>query len=252
MKIVVIGGSGLIGSKMVAGLTRLGHEAIAASPRSGVNAVTGEGLATVFNGADVVVDVSNSPSFEDQAVMAFFEGTGPNIAKAARAAGIGHYVALSVVGTDRLPDSGYFRAKLAQETLIKASGIPYSIVRATQFLEFLGAIAASSVVGDRIRVSNAAFQPIAADDVASAMVNAVLAGPSDSIAEIAGPERRPLNAVIENYLRAVGDNRPVIADADAGYFGARITDGSLVPGDDAQLYPTSLEEWLLKTTAGRA
>src|SRR3989442_7508042 len=203
MKIVVIGGSGLIGKKLVKNLRQQGHEVLAASPSSGVNAVTGEGLAQALMGAQVVVDVANSPSFEDKAVLEFFERSGRNLVAAEAAAGVKHHVALSIVGTDR-SDNGYFRAKVAQEKLIKTSGIPYTIIRSTQFLEFLGGIAASSTAGNIVRISPGLFQPIAAEDVAAIVADVALAAPRNGIIEIAGPERAPFNEIVARYLKAVG------------------------------------------------
>jgi uncharacterized protein YbjT (DUF2867 family) len=249
MKIVVIGGSGLIGTKVVKMLTEQGHEALAASPSTGVDATTGRGLAEVLARAEVVVDVSNSPSFEDAAVLAFFEHSGRNLARAEREASVRHHVALSVVGTDRLPDSGYFRAKLAQERLIKTSGIPYTIIRATQFFEFLGAIAAAGTDDNRVRLSNASFQPIAADDVAKAVADAALGSPVNETIEIAGPERLPLSELVARYLKATNDPREVVSDPQARYFGARVDDRSLVPGDNAHLGTIRLEDWLRQPRA---
>jgi uncharacterized protein YbjT (DUF2867 family) len=249
MKIVVIGGSGLIGTKVVKMLTEQGHEALAASPSTGVDATTGRGLAEVLARAEVVVDVSNSPSFEDAAVLAFFEHSGRNLARAEREASVRHHVALSVVGTDRLPDSGYFRAKLAQERLIKTSGIPYTIIRATQFFEFLGAIAAAGTDDNRVRLSNASFQPIAADDVAKAVADAALGSPVNETIEIAGPERLPLSELVARYLKATNDPREVVSDPQARYFGARVDDRSLVPGDNEHLGTIRLEDWLRQPRA---
>lgn len=246
MKIVVIGGTGLIGSKLVQQLAARGHEALAASPNTGVNALTGEGLAEALKGAQVVVDVANSPSFEDQAVLHFFETSGRNLLAAEAAAGVKHHVALSVVGTERLQDSGYFRAKLAQEKLIEAAGIPYTIVRATQFLEFVGAIAESATEGRIVRLSPAMFQPIAADDVATAMADAALAAPVNGMVEIAGPERVALAALVQRYLKAIGDPRSVLPDASAPYFGVRLDDRSLTPGDTPRLGAIDLEAWLAR------
>lgn len=246
MKIVVIGGTGLIGSKLVQQLAARGHEALAASPNTGVNALTGEGLAKALKGAQVVVDVANSPSFEDQAVLHFFETSGRNLLAAEAAAGVEHHVALSVVGTERLQDSGYFRAKLAQEKLIEAAGIPYTIVRATQFLEFVGAIAESATEGRIVRLSPAMFQPIAADDVATAMADAALAAPVNGMVEIAGPERVGLAALVQRYLKAIGDPRSVLPDASAPYFGVRLDDRSLTPGDTPRLGVIDLEAWLAR------
>jgi uncharacterized protein YbjT (DUF2867 family) len=244
MKIVVIGGSGLIGTKVVKMLTEHGHEALAASPSTGVDATTGRGLAEVLARAEVVVDVSNAPSFEDAAVLAFFEHSGRHLARAEREASVRHHVALSVVGTDRLPDSGYFRAKLAQERLINTSGIPYTIIRATQFFEFLGAIAAAGTDDNRVRLSNASFQPIAADDVAKAVADAALGSPVNETIEIAGPERLPLSELVARYLKATNDPREVVSDPQARYFGARVDDRSLVPGDHAHFGTIRLEDWL--------
>lgn len=249
MKIVVIGGSGLIGSKVVKTLAAQGHEALAASPRTGVDATTGRGLAGALAGAEVVVDVSNSPSFEDAAVLAFYESSGRNLARAEREASVRHHVALSVVGTDRLADNGYFRAKLAQERLIKASAIPYTIIRATQFFEFLGAIAAAGADGKHVRLSNASFQPIAAEDVAGVVAGAALASPVNGTIEIAGPERRPLSEMVARYLEATNDPREVVSDPEAHYYGARLDDRSLVPGDNPRLGTIRLEEWLREPRA---
>lgn len=244
MKMVVIGGTGNIGSKVVARLRAQGHEVVAASPSSGVNALTGEGLAEAMAGASVVVDVSNSPTFADEPVMEFFQTSGQNLAAAETAAGVRHHVALSVVGTDRLPSSGYFRAKLAQERLIEGSGIPYTIVRATQFFEFLGFIAQGTTEGETVRLSSNFIQPIAAEDVAAAVAEAALAAPVNGIVEIAGPERFPIDALIGRYLAATGDARKVVTDPDAGYFGAALDPDSLVPRGEAKLAPTRLEDWL--------
>jgi uncharacterized protein YbjT (DUF2867 family) len=244
MKIVVIGGTGLIGSKLVEKLREHGHEAVPASPDSGVNTLTGEGLAEVLEGAAVVVDVSNSPSFEDEAVLAFFETSTRNLLEAEAAAGVGHHVALSVVGTDRLSESGYFRAKIAQETLIEGSPIPYSIVHATQFFEFVKSIADAATDGDTVRLAPVLIQPMAADDVAAA-VGRTAVGPSvNSIVEVAGPEQFRLDEFIRRGLEERDDPREVIADPDARYFGARLDERTLVPGDDAGLAETHFEDWL--------
>lgn len=246
MKIVVIGGSGLIGRHLTVQLSQKGHEAIAASPTSGVNALTGEGLAEVLSGADAVVDVSNSPSFEDAAVLDFFERSGRNLLAAEREAGVKHHVALSIVGTDRLEGNGYFRAKVAQERLIKDSGIPFTIVRATQFFEFVAIIAQGSVDGDRIVVPDADFQPIAAADVAAALADIALSPPPNATIEIAGPERLPFRDFVARRIAADGDHREVLADRAARYFGAALETGSLVPEHvgAARLGPTRFESWL--------
>lgn len=244
MKIVVIGGTGLIGSKLVQQLTARGHEAVAASPNTGVNTLTGEGLAQVLVGAQVVVDVANSPSFEDKAVLDFFETSGRNLLAAEAAAGVQHHVALSVVGTERLQASGYFRAKLAQEKLIKAAAIPYTIVHATQFMEFLGGIAQAGTEGQTVRLSPALVQPIASDDVATAMADAALGAPANGTIEIAGPERFGLAALVQRYLAAVGDARMVVADATAPYFGVQLDDRSLTPGDAPRLGAITFETWM--------
>jgi uncharacterized protein YbjT (DUF2867 family) len=244
MKIVVIGGSGLIGKKVVINLRQHGHEVLAASPSSGVNTVTGEGLAQALDGAGVVVDVANAPSWEDNAVLAFFETSGRNLLAAEAAAGVGHHVALSVVGTDRLLASGYFRAKMAQENLIKASPIPYTIVRATQFFEFVGGIAQSATEGQTVRLPPALMQPIAADDVAAAMADAALAEPLYSTVDLAGPEPIRQDDLVRQFLTATGDARTVITDPKAFYFGIAVNDQSLTPGDHPRLGPTRFEDWL--------
>src|SRR5215472_12021291 len=232
MKIVVIGGTGLIGSKTVAILRQGGHEVVAASPNSGVNTITGEGLKGAMAGAQVVIDLANSPSFEDKAVLEFFETSGRNLLGAEAVAGVRHHIALSIVGIDR-SDNGYFRAKVAQEKLIKASSIPFTIIRSTQFLEFLGAIAASSADGNIVRLPPGLFQPIAADDVAAIVANVALAAPRNGIVEIAGPERAPFNEFVARYLKAVGDPRQVVRDPEARYFGGRVEERSLVPLGEA-------------------
>ena len=247
MKIVVIGGTGLIGSKTVAILRQAGHELVAASPNSGVNTITGEGLAKAVADAEVVIDLANSPSFEDKAVLEFFQASGHNLHAAEAAAGVRHHVALSIVGTDRTPDNGYFRAKVAQEKLIEASGIPYTIIRSTQFLEFLKGIAASSMDGDKVRVSPGLFQPIAADDVAAMVADVALAPPRNGIVEIAGSERAPFNEIIARYLKAVGDQRQVVGDPEARYFGGRVEEHSLVPLGEARLGRIGLDEWLRRS-----
>jgi uncharacterized protein YbjT (DUF2867 family) len=252
MKMVVIGGTGLIGTKVVKYVTEQGHEALAASPKTGVDATTGRGLAEALARTEVVVDVSNAPSWEDAAVLAFFENSGRNLARAEKEAGVRHHVALSVVGTERLQESGYFRAKLAQERLIKGSSIPYTIVRATQFFEFLGAIAAAGAGDGRVRLPNASFQPMAAEDVAKAVADAALGSPVNNTIEIAGPERLPLSDLVARYLKATNDPREVIRDPQARYYGIRVDDRSLVPGSNAHLGTTRLEEWLRQPRARTA
>jgi uncharacterized protein YbjT (DUF2867 family) len=244
MKIIVIGGSGLIGTKLIARLQASGHEAVSASPSSGVNTLTGEGLAEALQGAQVVVDVTNSPSFEEKAVLAFFQTSTRNLLAAETAAGVQHHVALSVVGTDRPPSNGYFRAKLAQEALIKAGGIPYSILRATQFFEFVPAIAQSAGDGQTIRLPSAAFQPIAAEDVAASLCDVALGGPVNGMVEVAGPERRPMADFVSQFLEAKKDSRRVIADAQAHYFGEAITDRSLTPVEGARIGAMRFADWL--------
>src|SRR5215468_3196563 len=249
MKIVVIGGTGLIGSKTVAILRQGGHDVVAASPQSGVNTITGEGLAEAMAGAQVVIDLTNSPSFEDKAVLEFFETSGRNLRAAETAAGVRHHVALSIVGIERSSDNGYFRAKVAQEKLIEKSGIPYTIVRATQFLEFLGAIADSSTEGRVVRLSPGLFQPIASDDVAAIVADVALAPPRNGIVEIAGPERAPFNEIVARYLKAVGDPREVVRDPEARYWGGRVEELSLVPLSEARLGRIGLDEWLRRSQA---
>src|SRR2546428_5909087 len=249
MKIVVIGGTGLIGSKTVAILRQGGHEVVAASPKRGINTIAGEGLKEAMAGAQVVIDLANSPSFEDKAVLEFFETSGRNLLAAEAAAGsVRHHVALSIVGTDR-SDNGYFRAKVAQEKLIETSGIPYTIIRSTQFLEFLGGIAASSVDGNIVRFSPGLFQPIAADDVAAIVADVALAAPRSGIVEIAGPERAPFNEIVARYLKAVGDPREVVRDPEARYWGGRVEERSLVPLGEARLGRVGLDEWLRRSQA---
>jgi len=249
MKIVVIGGTGLIGSKSVPILRRGGHEVLAASPSTGVNTITGEGLKAAMAGTQVVIDLSNSPSFEDQAVLEFFQTSGRNLLAAEAAAGVRHHAALSIVGIDRSPDNGYFRAKVAQEKLIETSGIPYTIIRATQFLEFLRAIADSSAAGGTVRLSPGLFQPIAADDVAAIVADAAVAAPRSGIVEIAGPERAPFNEIVARYLKAVGDPREVVRDPEARYWGGRVQERSLVPLGEARLGRIGLDEWLRRPPA---
>jgi uncharacterized protein YbjT (DUF2867 family) len=249
MKIVVIGGTGLIGSKTVTILRQGGHEVVAASPKNGINTVTGEGLKEAMAGAQVVIDLANSPSFENKAVLEFFETSGRNLLAAEAAAGVRHHVALSIVGTDRTPDNGYFRAKVAQEKLVEASGIPYTIIRATQFLEFLGTIAATSADGNLVRLSPGLFQPIAADDVAAIVADVALAAPLSGIVDIAGPERAPFNEIIARYLKAVGDPREVVSDPEARYWGGRVEERSLVPLGNARLGRIGIDEWLRRSQA---
>jgi uncharacterized protein YbjT (DUF2867 family) len=243
MKIVVIGGSGLIGSKLVALLRARGHEVNAASPASGVNTLTGEGLADALRGAQVVVDVANSPSFEDQAVLEFFQTSGRNLLAAEAAAGVKHHVALSVVGTDRLAESGYFRGKIVQEKLIREAGIPYTIVHSTQFLEFLGGIAQSATQGQQVRLSTAFVQPIASDDVAAAMADYTLGEPVNGVVEIAGPERVRLADLVQRFLIRTKDSRTVVPDPQARYFGASLQDDTLVPGDNPRIGALDFDTW---------
>ena len=249
MKILIIGGTGLIGSKTAINLRQGGHDVVAASPNTGVNTITGEGLKEALVGVQVVIDLANSPSFEDKAVLEFFETSGRNLLAAEAAAGSRHHVALSIVGIDRAPDIGYFRAKVAQEKLIEASGIPYTIVRATQFLEFLGAIADSATDGNVVRLPPGLFQPIAADDVAATVAEVALAAPRNGIVEIAGPERAPFNEIVTRYLKAVGDPREVVRDPEARYFGGRVEEHSLVPLGEARLGRIGFDEWLRRLQA---
>ncbi len=252
MKIVVIGGTGLIGTKLVNNLRERGHEVLAASPKSGVNTFTGEGLAEALTGTQVVVDVANAPSWEDKAVMEFFETAGRNLLAAEKAAGVGHHAALSIVGADRLPASGYLRAKVAQENLIKASGIPFTIVRSTQFFEFAKAIVQSATEGQTVRLSPALFQPIAADDVAAALTGMALAKPLNGTVEIAGPEPIGMDEFARRFLSATRDPRKVTTDVHAQYFGTELNDQSLTPGENARLAPTRYDEWLSRATAQKA
>jgi uncharacterized protein YbjT (DUF2867 family) len=248
MKIVVIGGTGLIGSKTVGVLRQGGHEVVAASPQSGINSITGAGLKEAIAGARVVIDLANSPSFEDKAVLEFFATSGRNVLAAEAAAGVRHHVALSIVGIDR-SDNGYFRAKVAQEKLIVSSGIPCTIIRSTQFLEFLGAIADSSADGNIVRLPPGLFQPIAADDVAAFVADTALAAPRNGIVEIGGPERAPFNELVARYLKAVGDPREVVRDPEARYWGGRVEERSLVPLGEARLGRVGLVEWLRRSRA---
>jgi uncharacterized protein YbjT (DUF2867 family) len=249
MKIVVIGGTGLIGSKVVKRLQQLNHDVVPASPNTGVNTLTGEGLDAALEGASVVVDVSNSPSFEDAAVMEFFQTSTRNVVAAATTAGVGHYVALSVVGTERLPSSGYFRAKIAQEQLITSSAIPYTLVHATQFFEFLGPIAQSSTVGDTVHVAPVLFQPMAAEDVADAVADVSVGPPMNGRIEIAGPDRHRFDELIRDFLRSKGDQREVVADMRAPYFGAELSQDSLIPGKNPRLGQRHLQDWLAEASS---
>ncbi|MFG2046696.1 SDR family oxidoreductase [Micromonospora sp. NPDC048935] len=243
MKIVVIGGSGLIGSKLVDSLGARGHEAVPASPKTGVNTLTGDGVAGALAGADVVVDVSNSPSFEDTAVLEFFETSTRTLLAAASDAGVGHYAALSIVGCDRIPDSGYMRAKVAQEKLIVAAGIPYSVVHATQFFEFLQGIIDAATDGDTVHLAPVLIQPMAADDVAAAVADVVVGMPTNAVVEVAGPEQFRLDELGRSILASQQDPRSVVADPGARYFGARLGERSLVPADGARIAATRLDEW---------
>ncbi len=252
MKIVVIGGSGLIGSKLVPKLREHGHEVVAASPKSGVNTLTGEGLAEALKGASVVVDVTNSPSWEDAVVMKFFETSTRNLLSNEATAGVGHHVALSVVGSERMPDSGYFRAKVAQEKLIKESSVPYSIVRATQFFEFLKGLADISMEGGKVHLPPVLFRPMAADDVASGVGRIAVGPPVNGTVEIGGPEQFRLNELVRRRLATLKDSREVIADPHARYSGAEVNDQSLVPGKNAQLGETRFETWLTQPGAKAA
>ncbi len=244
MKIVVIGGTGRIGSKLVDKLRRLGHDVVAASPASGINTITGEGLGAALAGARVVVDVANSPSFEDAAVLEFFETSGRNLLAAEKEAGVGHHVALSVVGADRAPDSGYMRAKVAQEDLVERSGIPYTILRSTQFFEFMSGIAESGFDGQNVRVSSALVQPILSDDVVAVLAEVAIGAPVNGTIEVGGPERLPLDEFVREAMNAAHDTRPVVADPRARYFGAELDDRTLIPGAGAQLGTTHFGEWL--------
>jgi len=247
MKIVVIGGTGLIGSRVVTQLKALGHEAIAASPNTGVNTITGEGLGEALSGAQAVIDVANSPSFEADAALDFFSTSGENLLAAGAAAGVAHHIALSVVGTDRLQSSGYFRAKLAQEELIKASPIPWTILRSTQFFPFVAGIIQSGSMGDEVHLSSAMVQPVAAEDVVEALVEIVLGQPLNNTVEIAGPEAIRMDAFAQEYLDAREDRRKVVAESDGLYFGTLIDDRSLTPGPNARLGTVTLEDWLRST-----
>jgi len=243
MKILIIGGTGLIGSKTVPILRQAGHEVVAASPKSGVNTITGEGVKEAVSGAQVVIDLANSPSFEDKAVLEFFQTSGRNLLAAEAAAGVRHHVALSIVGTDRTPENGYFRAKVAQEKLVESSGVPYTIIRSTQFMEFVGGIADAATTGNIVRVSPGAFQPIVSDDVAAFVAGVALAPPKNGIVEIAGPEKAPFNEFVARYLKAVGDPRQVVSDKEARYFGVLVDDRSLVPLGEARLGRVGFDQW---------
>ncbi|KAA0121982.1 NmrA family transcriptional regulator [Methylobacterium sp. P1-11] len=249
MKIVVIGGTGLIGRQVITNLLRLGHDAVPASPVSGVNTLTGEGLPAALHGAQAVIDVSNSPSFEEAAVLAFFQTSGRNLVQAEAEAGVGHHVALSVVGTDRAHAPAYLRAKLAQEQLIAAASVPYTIIRATQFFEFMGAIADAGTKGGLVRLSPAAMQPIASRDVAQALAEVVLAKPVNGIVEIAGPERAPFAEFVGTWLGHRDDPRRIVVDPAAPYFGIPITDATLTPGANARIMPTRFDAWLTASSS---
>jgi uncharacterized protein YbjT (DUF2867 family) len=249
MKIVVIGGTGLVGSKLVNKLRKDGHEAVAASPNTGVNSITGEGLAEALKGASVVVDVTNSPSWEDAAVLKFFETSTRNLLTYEAAAGVGHHVAVSVVGTERLLESGFFRAKIAQENLIKASSIPYTIVRATQFFEFLKGLADISIDGGKVHLAPVLFQPMAADDVATGVCRIAVGPPANGIVEIAGPEQFRLNELVRRRLATLKDPREVVTDPNARYSGAKVSEKTLLPGNNARLGETRFEVWLTQPAA---
>jgi uncharacterized protein YbjT (DUF2867 family) len=249
VKIVVIGGTGRIGSKVVAILRQGDHEVIAASPDTGVDTISGEGLKEAMAGTQVVVDLANSPSFEDKAVLEFFQTSGRNLHASEAAAGVRHHVALSIVGIDR-SDNGYFRAKVAQEKLIVSSGIPYTIVRSTQFMEFLGGIAAEAAQGNKVRISPGLFQPIAAEDVAPIVAEVALAAPANGIVEIAGPDRAPFNEIVARYLKAIGDPRQVVKDPEARYFGGQVEERSLVPLGEARLGRIAFDEWIRRSRPG--
>jgi uncharacterized protein YbjT (DUF2867 family) len=249
MKIVVIGGTGLIGTKLVKNLSERGHDVLPASPNTGVNTITCEGLAKALDGAEVVVDVANAPVWEDKAVLEFFETSGRNLLAAEAAAGVRHHVALSIVGSERLPDNGYFRAKVAQENLIKASAIPYTILRATQFFEFVGGIAQSATVGEEIRLSPALIQPIASADVAAALADVAVAPPANGTIEVAGPEAMPIDELVRCFLRAMQDTRKVVPDVRARYFGGILSDRTLTPGENPRIGAIRFEDWLGRSTA---
>lgn len=243
MKIVIIGGTGLIGSKTAERLRKKGHEVIAAAPKTGVDTITGEGLAEVLENSEVVIDLANSPNFEDKAVLEFFQTAGKNLKAAEIDAGVKHHIALSIVGTDRLPESGYLRAKVAQEKIIRESRIPYTILRSTQFMEFLGGIGQEGTVGGIARLSTGGFQPIASDDVADFVTDAALAPPTNGIIEICGPERERLCDFVARYLKAIGDSRAVVGDPDARYFGTKLEDGSLVSDNNPRIGRITFDQW---------
>jgi uncharacterized protein YbjT (DUF2867 family) len=252
MKILVIGGSGLIGKKLVKRLRDGGHQAVPASPSTGINSITGDGLAAAMSGVDAVVDVTNSPSWEDAAVMSFFETSTRNLLRAEAAAGVRHHIALSVVGADRMPESGFMRAKVAQEALIRSGDVPYTIVRATQFFEFVSAIAGSGATADGgpVRLPHAMMQPIAADDVAGALAEVATAPPVNGMVELAGPDAIPMDELVRRFLNTTADARPVIADASAGYFGGPVDDRTLTPADHPLIVgPTHFDGWLSHTGA---
>lgn len=249
MKIVVIGGSGLIGKKLVSQLRERGHDVLAASPSSGVNAVTGEGLSAALVGAQVVVDVANAPSWDDQAVLEFFQKSSENLGRAEAAAGVKHHVALSVVGSDRMPESGYFRAKIAQEAVIKASPVPYTIVRATQFFEFVGGIVQSGADGQTVRLPPAMMQPIVSDDVAAALAEVAVAAPANATIDLAGPDKIRMDDLARLFLNANHDSRQVITDPNARYFGTPVNDRSLTPDDPPRVGKTRFADWLSKSIA---
>ena len=249
MKIVIIGGSGLIGGKLTSKLREAGHEVVPASPKSGVDTLTGEGLAEALQGAQVVVDVSNSPSFEDEAVVHFFKTSTSNLLRAAALAGVQHHVIVSIVGVDRMPNLGYMRAKVVQERLVKDSKIPYTILRATQFFEFIGAIAELGADGPIIRLTDALFQPVAADDVAAELAKLVVGPPLNATVDLAGPERAPLAEFAARLLSAKHDSREVKTDPQAGYYGGQIEDGALVPANHSRIGSTHFQDWLVRTTA---
>jgi uncharacterized protein YbjT (DUF2867 family) len=249
MKIVIIGGTGLIGSKTTAILRGQGHDVVAAAPNTGVNTITGEGLESALSGAEIVIDLANGPSFEPSAILEFFETHEHNLLAAERRAGVNHHVLLSIVGSDRSPDNGYFRAKVAQEEMVKESGMPYTIIRSTQFMEFLGAIADSGETDGAVRIATGMFQPIAADDVAAIVAETALSRPRQGTVEIAGPDRGPFDEIVRAYLASIGDARTVLADPQAPYFGGRVEHLSLVPLGDARLGHTTLSDWTQRKLA---